>query len=46
MTKKFTEYFQKYKLTPRSQQTEVLQILEKEWDNYDYFLLSLPTGVR
>jgi ATP-dependent DNA helicase DinG len=30
---------------PRPLQTQVLDLLVKEWDNYDNFVLELPTGV-
>jgi len=42
---KFGDFFQEYGITPRPQQQEVLDTLNKEWDNYKYFILSLPTGV-
>lgn len=38
-------FFKEQHLEPRSQQQEVLDVLTKEWDNYDYFVLNLPTGV-
>ena len=38
-------FFNKQTLKPRQQQQEVLDIVVKEWDNYDYFVLNLPTGV-
>ena len=43
MAKEFLKYFDRYKLIPRPQQVEVLELLENEWDNYDYFLLNAPT---
>jgi ATP-dependent DNA helicase DinG len=42
---KISSFFKEYKLKPREQQEYVLEKLAKEWDNYKYFVLSLPTGV-
>ncbi len=38
-------FFDKYQLHARERQVEVLETLNKEWNNYKYFLLSCPTGV-
>lgn len=39
------EFFREHKITPRSQQLDVVKSIHEEWDNYKYFALSLPTGV-
>lgn len=38
-------FFTKQQLTARSQQQTVLDDLHREWDNYDFFVMNLPTGV-
>jgi len=45
MKKHPLEFFKEHNINPRSMQTEVLERVYKEWDNYNYFALSLPTGV-
>jgi Rad3-related DNA helicase len=39
------EFFKEYNITPRQQQIDVIEAIHREWDNYQYFALSLPTGV-
>jgi len=41
----FLDFFEKNKISPRSQQCEVLSKLESNWDRYDNFVISAPTGV-
>ncbi len=38
-------FFERYKLNARSQQTTVIDEVVKNWGKYQYFGLSLPTGV-
>lgn len=38
-------FFDNYNLKPRPQQTAVLDALHQNWSKFDYFALSLPTGV-
>lgn len=45
MNKHPIQFFKDYKITPRVQQTNVLEQVFKEWDNYKYIALNLPTGV-
>ena len=42
--KNVLDYFDNHGLTPRTPQTIALNIIEKEWNNYDYFILDLSTG--
>jgi Rad3-related DNA helicase len=39
------KFFENYSITPRQQQVDVLEQVEKSWDKYKYTCLSLPTGV-
>ena len=39
------KFFDRYEISPRDQQKNVIDKLFEEWDNYDFFALSLPTGV-
>lgn len=39
------KFFENHSLKPRDQQVQVIEAIHKNWDNYKYFLLSLPTGV-
>jgi len=38
-------FFDKYKIQPREQQTQILNAVLSAWDQYRYFALSAPTGV-
>lgn len=38
-------FFQKNSIVPREQQKRVVDAIHENWDKYDYFALSLPTGV-
>lgn len=38
-------FFQKNSIIPREQQKRVVDAIHENWDKYDYFALSLPTGV-
>jgi Rad3-related DNA helicase len=38
-------FFTKHSIVPREQQKRVVDAIHQNWDNYDYFALSLPTGV-
>lgn len=42
---KLSDYFVKTKLTPRPQQTEVLDKLDEAWAKFKYFAISAPPGV-
>ncbi len=42
--KNVLDYFDDHGLTPRTPQIIALNTIEKEWDNYDYFILDLSTG--
>ena len=39
------KFFEEHHITPRTQQVDVVEAIHKEWNNYKYFALSLPTGV-
>lgn len=41
----FMKFFERNKLTPRSQQIEVMDNLEENWDRYKYHVISAPVGV-
>lgn len=38
-------FFEKHSIVPREQQKQVVDAIHQNWDKYDYFALSLPTGV-
>ena len=38
-------FFKNYKIKPRIQQTQVIDAIHENWDKFNYFALSLPTGV-
>jgi len=38
-------FFEKHSIIPRDQQKQVVDAIYVNWDKYDYFALSLPTGV-
>lgn len=38
-------FFEKHSILPREQQKRVVDAIYVNWDKYDYFALSLPTGV-
>ena len=38
-------FFEKHSIVPREQQKRVVDAIYTNWDKYDYFALSLPTGV-
>jgi len=44
MKKHPLEFFKEHNIDPRSMQSGVLEQVYKEWDNYNYFGLSCPTG--
>lgn len=37
-------FFEKYQINPRQIQLDVLDKVSENWDNYDHFALSCPTG--
>jgi len=39
------KFFERYQITPRQQQLNVIDALHQNWDKYQFFALSLPTGV-
>lgn len=39
------EFFKREQLAARDQQTQILDQIAASWDKYNYFALSLPTGV-
>lgn len=39
------EFFRDHSITPRSQQKQVLDEVHANWDRFQYFAMSLPTGV-
>lgn len=39
------KFFDKYSITPRPQQKDVIEQIHANWNKYKYFMLSLPTGV-
>lgn len=45
MTVSPLQYFPNHRLTARPEQLQALQLVYDNWDKYDYFVLSLPTGV-
>lgn len=45
MTVSPLQYFPNHRLTARPEQIQALQTVYENWDKYDYFVLSLPTGV-
>ena len=38
-------FFEKHSIVPREQQSRVVDAINENWLKYDYFALSLPTGV-
>src|ERR1035437_1123509 len=38
-------FFEKHSIIPREQQKQVVDVIYVNWDKYDYFALSLPTGI-
>jgi Rad3-related DNA helicase len=39
------KFFETHQIKARPQQIDVVEAIHREWDNYKYFALSLPTGV-